>query len=71
MTPREWWNQVPLRVVVLLIGAAIAFATLEAQVMRMQIDKADSAKVEAMAQDIKDIKTIICGKDNPDSACAK
>ena len=71
MTPREWWNDIPLKVVVLIVGVTLAIATLQAQVGLLQANKADRSAVEAMSSDIKDIKAMLCVKANPDSMCGR
>ena len=69
MTAREWYDDVPLKVVVLIVGVTLAFAGLQAQVAMVQVSKADRTTVEQMAADLKDIRTILCEQASKDSMC--
>lgn len=71
MTVREWYDDVPLKVVVLIVGVTLAFAGLQAQVAMVQVSKADRTTVEQMAADLKDIRTILCEQASKDSMCRR
>jgi len=71
MTAREWYDDVPLKVVVLIVGITLAFAGLQAQVAMVQVSKADRTTVEQMAADLKDIRTILCEQASKDSMCRR
>jgi len=71
MTAREWYDDVPLKVVVLIVGVTLAFAGLQAQVAMVQVSKADRTTVEQMAADLKDIRTILCEQASKDSMCRR
>jgi hypothetical protein len=62
---KDWiaQNAVRLTLTAFLVGGA--WFTLRAEVA----SKADKAMVEAMAQDIRDIKTLICRSYPGDSSC--
>ena len=64
MTAKQLVDNPALKLAAYALMLGIAWATLRAEVAQ----KADKTSVDAMAADIKDIKSILCHK-NPDSFC--
>ena len=64
MTAKQLVDNPALKLAAYALMLGIAWATLRAEVAQ----KADKASVDAMAADIRDIKSILCNN-NPDSFC--
>jgi hypothetical protein len=64
VTAKQIVDSPVLKLVAYAVVLTLAFATLKAEVQQ----KADKAAVEVMAEDIRDIKNILC-HNNTDSFC--
>ena len=65
MTVREWWNEIPLKVVILVVGGAVAVAALQAQVSRMDVQKADQSEIARLERKIDAIVAVSCNNPPP------
>lgn len=63
----NWFQQHVLQILTLIVVTSIAWAKLNDAVA----GKADEKEVQAMAADIRDIKSILCAQTTKDSFCAR
>lgn len=70
MSPRQVFGDFVARHVLQIIGGAFLFGGAWFVLHGQVAQKADKTTVEAMARDVRDIKTLVCRQWPDDSQCA-